>query len=201
MLCCSELPNLLLSLMHTPTSPFNTPTHPQAAIDPALTGISSSRQPHGIIDTINRALFGGRLIYFGPAYFSNIFGGPLNLFNTTCCWVLNPWAYNSTACKKLFDRSLDMINQVEQELNISSSSSSSTAAVQGQPEGHARTTTNATAAADSSTNGSAPAGGVSKDPMVIRSPAGAAPVPDVSAVVGGSSTQTHKKMRQTTLKW
>jgi hypothetical protein len=57
--------------------------------------------------------------------------------------VLNPWAYNSAACKKLFDRSLEMIDQVEYELGISrgTSSSNSTAALQGQPEGPNSTTT------------------------------------------------------------
>jgi hypothetical protein len=101
----------------------------QASMVPELTGISSSPSAHGIIDTISRTLFGGRLIYFGPAYLFNILGGPINFFNTTRCWVLNPWAYNRAACARLYDSSLDLIGQVEQELGLPASQRRSVAAV------------------------------------------------------------------------
>jgi hypothetical protein len=97
------------------SGPFTTTaskTPLQASIEPSLTGISSSPTPHGIIDRINRTLFGGRLIYYGPAYLANILGGPINFFNTSRCWVVNPWAYNSAACKRLYDTTLDIISQV-----------------------------------------------------------------------------------------
>lgn len=82
--------------------------------------MASSRRSHGIIDTISRALFGGRLIYYGPTYLSNMFG-PFNLLNAHRCWALNPWAYNKAACKKLYDMTLDLIAQVEGELGLKAS--------------------------------------------------------------------------------
>lgn len=95
--------------------------HPlQTSIAPELTGVTSSRRSHGIIDTISRTLFGGRLIYYGPTYLSNMFG-PFNLLNAHRCWVINPWAYNKAACKKLYDMTLDLITQVESEVGLKAS--------------------------------------------------------------------------------
>jgi hypothetical protein len=85
---------------------------PQASIAPELTCSSSSQQSYGLTDSINRALFGGRLIYHGPTYLANILGGPVNFFNTSRCWPLNPWTYKKAACKRLYEMSLDMIDQV-----------------------------------------------------------------------------------------
>jgi hypothetical protein len=61
----------------------------QASIEPSLTGISSSPTPHGIINRINRTLFGGRLIYYGPAYLINLLAGPINIFNTSRCFPVS----------------------------------------------------------------------------------------------------------------
>lgn len=93
---------------------------------PELTGISSSPQSHGLIDTVNRALFGGRLIYFGPTYLGNLL--VFNFFNANRCWVVNPWAYSKVACRRLYEATLDLITQVEAELGISSNASAAVSA-------------------------------------------------------------------------
>lgn len=84
----------------------------QASIAPELTGITSSTKSHGIIDSLNRSLFGGRLIYYGPAYLFNLLMGPVNFFNAWRCYVLNPYCYNKAACKKLYEKTLDLIGEV-----------------------------------------------------------------------------------------
>lgn len=85
------------------------PAHQQASIAPELTGITSSMTSHGFIDSINRALFGGRLVYFGPSYLFNLLLGPVN---ASRCIVVNPYCYNKAACKKLYEKSLDLIDEV-----------------------------------------------------------------------------------------
>lgn len=143
----------------------------QAAIAPELTGISSSPQPHGIIDRINRALFGGRLIYFGPAYFVNILGGPINFFNTTRCWAFNLWTYNRAACKRLYDSTLDLIATVEREMG------------EGAAQGVAAADRQSTGANGvSNGNGSSDSGFGRSSNSSARSTAGPA-----SVAVGGSS--------------
>lgn len=92
-----------------------------AAIAPELTGITSSTKSHGIIDWHNRSLFGGRLIYYGPAYIFNLLMGPVNFLNAWRCYVLNPYCYNKAACKKLYETTLDLISEVERELGLTSS--------------------------------------------------------------------------------
>lgn len=174
----SRMVALLLSLTftlfaHAPTSV------PQAAIAPELTGISSSTKPHGIIDRINRALFGGRLIYFGPAYLFNILGGPINFFNTTRCWVVNPWAYNRAACKKLYDSTLEIISQIEREMGLGAVQSEQTASAPATGAIGSTAKSDATGAKrDSSVGGSSGGGSMSNGSGSAGQPA--------SAAVGGS---------------
>lgn len=84
----------------------------QASIAPELTGISSSTKSHGIIDSINRSLFGGRMIYYGPAYLPIMLAGPVNFLNAWRCIVVNPWCYSKAACKKLYEKTLELIDEV-----------------------------------------------------------------------------------------
>jgi hypothetical protein len=84
----------------------------QASIAPELTGITSSTTSHGLIDSINRALFGGRLVYYSPSYFFNLLFGPINFFNASKCIVVNPYCYNKAACKKLYEKSLELVDEV-----------------------------------------------------------------------------------------
>jgi hypothetical protein len=76
-------------LPHLQQLPSCLPLPLQASIEPSLTGISSSPTPHGIIDRINRALLGGRLIYYGPAYLINLLAGPIDIFNTSRCFPVS----------------------------------------------------------------------------------------------------------------
>jgi hypothetical protein len=83
-----------------------------AAIAPELQGSTSSVASKGVIDSICRALFGGRLKYFGPHYIIQ------NCFNAFPRWATNPWNYNKGACVRLYEASLDLVRQVEQEMGL-----------------------------------------------------------------------------------
>lgn len=83
-----------------------------ASIAPELTGSTTSRESKGLTDSICRALFGGRLLYFGPSYIFQ------NCFNASSRWATNPWLYNKGACQRLFEQSLDLVQQVERELGM-----------------------------------------------------------------------------------
>jgi hypothetical protein len=133
---------------------------------PELTGITSDPASRGIIDTIARALFGGRLIYLGPVYLTNMVVA--NLSNGGRRWAVNPWVracagalgccpglavgsrckacgrnltpsslvrsaaclpatlccaqcYNKGACRRLYDATLGLIDEVERELGLTPS--------------------------------------------------------------------------------
>jgi hypothetical protein len=83
-----------------------------ASIAPELQGSTSSVKSKGVIDSICRALFGGRLKYFGPHYLIH------NCFNAWPRWATNPWIYNKGACVRLYELSLDLIQQVKQEMGM-----------------------------------------------------------------------------------
>jgi hypothetical protein len=38
--------------------------------------------------------------------------GPVNFLNAWRCYVLNPYCYNKAACKKLYEKTLDLISEV-----------------------------------------------------------------------------------------
>lgn len=83
-----------------------------ASIDPSLTGSTSSPRSTGIIDSIVRTLFGGRLRYYGPSYIPLF----LNWNNAGRCYAWNPWVYNKEACSRLYDSTLRLIKDVERQL-------------------------------------------------------------------------------------
>uniref|UniRef100_A0A383VFY4 Uncharacterized protein n=1 Tax=Tetradesmus obliquus TaxID=3088 RepID=A0A383VFY4_TETOB len=83
-----------------------------AAIAPELQGSTSSVASKGLIDSVCRALFGGRLKYFGPHYLIQ------NCFNAWPRWATNPWNYNKGACVRMYEGGLELIRQVEQELGL-----------------------------------------------------------------------------------
>eukprot|EP00882_Tetradesmus_deserticola_P000889 GHRQ01000963.1.p1 GENE.GHRQ01000963.1~~GHRQ01000963.1.p1 ORF type:complete len:445 (+),score=210.22 GHRQ01000963.1:166-1500(+) len=83
-----------------------------AAIAPELQGSTSSVASKGVVDSICRALFGGRLKYFGPHYIIQ------NCFNAFPRWATNPWNYNKGACVRMYESALDLIQQVQQEMGM-----------------------------------------------------------------------------------
>eukprot|EP00775_Hariotina_reticulata_P007962 gene7963-8160_t len=84
-----------------------------ASIAPELTGVASSKQSHGVLDTISRALLGGRLCYYGPSY---IWGIAQNWNNVARQLPCNPWCYSKSACEQLYQATAEVAKQVEQEL-------------------------------------------------------------------------------------
>jgi hypothetical protein len=76
-----------------------------ASIAPELQGSTSSVASKGVVDSICRALFGGRLKYFGPHYLIQ------NCFNAWPRWATNPWNYNKHACVRLYELSLELVQQ------------------------------------------------------------------------------------------
>eukprot|EP00879_Flechtneria_rotunda_P001180 GHRR01001327.1.p1 GENE.GHRR01001327.1~~GHRR01001327.1.p1 ORF type:complete len:457 (+),score=134.36 GHRR01001327.1:109-1479(+) len=87
-----------------------------ASIEPSLTGSTSKPKSKGIVDSINRALFGGRLLYYGPSYLGIYFLQNWN--NAGVTWAWNPWVYNKEACARLYDASMRLLQQVEQQLPV-----------------------------------------------------------------------------------
>jgi hypothetical protein len=117
-----------------------------AAIAPELQGSTSSAHSKGPFDSITRALFGGRLKYFGPSYIIQ------NCFNAWPRWATNPWNYNKGACVRLYETALNLINQVEQEMGLK----------QQQPgTGVGQVVSNGSSAATAVSNGAGPQAGLS----------------------------------------
>lgn len=81
-----------------------------ASIDPSLTGSTSNPRSTGIIDSITRAAFGGRLKYYGPSYILQ------NFNNAGTSIALNPWVYMKGACSRLYDASMGLVADVERRL-------------------------------------------------------------------------------------
>jgi hypothetical protein len=165
--------------------------HLQASIAPELTGISSSPRPHGIIDRINRALFGGRLIYFGPAYFANILGGPINFFNTTRCWAFNPWAYNKSACKRLYESTLDLIATVEREMG--EGAAQGVAAADGKPTG-ANSVSNGAGSSDSDFGSTSNGGGRTAEPASVAVGGSSVSFGEVASATSGGLKQRQQQV-------
>lgn len=100
-----------------------------AAMAPELQGSTSSVGSKGLIDSVCRALFGGRLKYFGPHYVIQ------NCFNAWPRWATNPWNYNRGACVRMYEGGLELIRQVEQELGLQQQQQPGGGAVNGNGAG------------------------------------------------------------------
>jgi hypothetical protein len=81
-----------------------------ASIDPSLTGTTSSPGNFGIIDSLARTVFGGRLKYYGPSYVLQ------NWNNAGTSVALNPWVYSKGACSRLYDATMRLVRDVEAQL-------------------------------------------------------------------------------------
>ncbi|KAF8072974.1 RDH12 [Scenedesmus sp. PABB004] len=92
-----------------------------ASLAPELAGATSTRASAGPLDAAARALFGGRLRYFGPSYAALVALGPFaNFRNTGRVWAVNPWVYSRAACKRLYDAALALTKELGAELDAAS---------------------------------------------------------------------------------
>lgn len=51
-------------------------------------------------------------MYVGPSYLFNLLLGPVNFFNASRCIAVNPYCYSKAACKKLYEKSLGLVDEV-----------------------------------------------------------------------------------------